>query len=1179
MHRVPSKVEQTLLATFGDVHVGLRTFFLILERTAGLDQATALFVLTTNILNVLLRSYPDEILAYMRSSDALFPLDKHAAAPVWGSRTATGSRNILVQDRTTSVYDRTLACLELLEGLVTQAQWSAVTDSESSDARRTVVLKRALQWAVNSVFAGYNTWRYHDLRQKFEIGLRLAATFSILLDESNGRSRSTLSECLPIILQALLVRPGNVQLSALMSIVSTGNTVVGTLQRLGKTADCIVVESCIHRHLQLLNQLLQLSRHTVINGPTMLEKLLFAHCGDSLFQSILPDVSQDSIHILTVYLVNSEHAGIATEAAGILTKLCSLSVDWGPPSERPSFLSHMGSIRDTEAVIRRLLILAGDPFEDLDLQLGTWRLLSAIVASQPGFAALLVTGRQALEPFAATTSQLAGATTGKSNDHTALHLALEVVNGWEEAWRVQPSILSAALTFLLEVWQNYAESSRTLLAMRQEDRIWTSLLGVLQQPCSPQLGRPDSGSQARGSIGLHYAQRRYAQAVAAALYAAELQTPAIPTTSTPKQATSAKLFLGALQDATKLGAYCKNVTETAFNEQQIRQTHDEIAGAFPGLDLDMYTRQRLIDPKPHGDDFLYDTRIVSSRMIGFIGSATCTVETVHQALGSVREANILWSIADAEGAFLRAAVTWVKVGLVRAEVDKEQTHSLQISCQMLLANCSSGRESSAVAEVRYAGILRLGLVMVECLSQPHARCSPEFKFSLLKHLAAVLTSDKFPLDRPASKQLHSYITPALKLAFHAFKIFGHDLAPTSTRTSLDPKRAELAEVCLSSCINTSNCLILAAKGGEGVSLLSEDLVWSAAAICEMLDSTLCPPSSLWVTYCTEKDFFRHSLDYIVATNFDTQNIAIAQSILDLLLAMAKDPHAAEKLALEGVIYSLCNNALTGDLEGGNIGVRSATDGSITHGQSHREIWILFLSIVTQLVCHLGRSTPFMEQEVSTFVQMYRAQLRRTLKWTSQQSLSISELREMRAALTLLSACVNSSHKRAHIPPPVEDLLRASLAILPQLVYLLQHPNLLQSLMVAGTPTESMWLSSDSGRSEAVDVSDLQAHPVIASLCQEVFGLCWLIVSILVAYTGAFNILVRDRVDWPRDRVFIAAVSDAHSRCLALRADLYNDAERQRIAGGACYFRNSLRPGSFLYRRDPSLHDYEDKLRI
>lgn len=1074
-------------------------------------------MVTANIVTVLLATHPDEIWTSLRGSDVVFPVDKSSSIPVWGTRTNASSRNTLIQDKVLGEYDRTLACLEVVQGLVLQAQWSLASDPPSE--MKATVLKRATHWMITSVFTSYTTWKYRNLRQKFEIGTRLAGILIGLLQEPLTGAQGSLSAALHVVSEALLIRPGHAQLSALMSIVDTGNSVLGTLQRLGKPMDCSIVEICIHRHLQLINRILQMSRRAVANSPAMIERLLFAHDSDSLFRSILPDASQSPIYMLIGYLVNCGIASIATEAAGVLTKLCRLSVDWGPPSERPSFLSHLGSIRDTESIISRLVDLAGDPFGDVDLQLATWRLLTAILASQPGFSALLVTGRQALDQFG-------GLEMPVSHRTASLTLAMDVLYGWEEAWDVQPAILSAALSFLLELWQNYADSSKALLAIRQEEKMWITILNILQHS-QPLQNDEGTGYERDDGLGLDQVHRCYAQAAAAALYAVELQASSSSTSRanlSSNQEVSIKVFRSFLRDSAKVRKCCTSATEAGFDERNVSEIKSKISKAMPGLDLDSYIQLRLVDCAPHGPDFYYDSAVLAKRLVGYARKSPTSSETKGDFLNSIHQSNILWSRADAEGARLRATITWFLAGLPYVRIDQQTAVSLQSACEALLQTCQIEQDATGVAEAHYAGSLQLTLAMVQHLSWQRIGCSAEVITALITRLGSILTKDTFPVDANLRSTQHVYPEILFKLAYHSYHISSKLSALSTTKKNTESKCYEAAEVSLSSCLRAYSSLVIAAKDSGAAKSVKEDIIWAAAAICEILSSTFCPPSSSWLAHCVDSDFFRHCLDYIAATPFDLKDASIAQSILDTLLAMAGDARAAEKMALEGVVHTLCNNAMSDELQAGSLQEQAPLADLREQDHSRYKLWILFVSIVTQLVCHLGNSIAFMDQEVSTFMQMYRLQLQQSLHWDTNKPLPLSAIQEIRAVLTLLSTCVKATLSRSHLQTPAQGLLQASLQTLPQLVYLLQHPNLLVSLIEPTTAAESDWLASDSGRSDAVDLSDFHSHPVVASLCQEVFSLCWLIVSILVAHTQCFKILVGDRVDWPKDRVIIAAVS-------------------------------------------------------
>lgn len=1108
----PRKTAAVLKAAFGDAGSGIQTLFAVLEKSAAIDTAQTLFVVTTNIITVLLAYYPDEIWLRLRSSDIIFPLDKSSAAPVWGSRSGPHNKNILLQDKTKGTYERTLACLELVQGLVLQAQWTVESDSPKAAKLKDPVLRRALHWILASVWTNYNSWKYRDLRQKFELGSRLASILSDILHEAAFESRGALSSVVELVVQSLLIRPGHPQLSALFNTIVTGNDTLANLQRLGKTIDCTSVENCLYQHLKLSNRLLQLSRQASPTGPTLMERVFFAHNNEAIYSAIVPEASFDPIHVLSDYVVNSGHDRIAVEAAYILNKMCALGADWGSSADRPSFLSHLGSIQETEALLRKLRQLAGDPFVDSELQLAVWRLLSAIAAHQAGFASLLITGRQAVAVFDEPSA------TSRPEVETITSLALDVIRGWEEAWEVQPSLLCAALNFLLSLWRNYLESSKTLQSMRKETYIWTSLLKIAERPLMLQRSEEvDIGVLQTPEI--QYAYRRLAQASAVALYALDLAFA--DQSSESDSASSKKLFLDLVASAERLQRCCDNAVHQTFAMKRIVQMKQQVSETFSPLSLDKYVRAQAFGTATYGQDFYYDVDILSRRLSGFVdGPSSETSLIASNAASSIREANALWSLADSEAAALKATVSWLQTGLHRVGKNKQISSTVESTCKFLISRNTVSEDSSSTAEAHYAGSLQLLQLLVQYLVRSGSEVGPDFKSSLLSSIASYLTSQTFSIEEGLQKDEVEFPATIFHLTYDAFRLQASGSA--LTKRTADLTRSESAEVCLQSCLKACNSIVLSAREASASQQSRQRLQWAISAVCEILASPLCPSTPSWLAYCSQIDFFRHLLDTISSFTIDESNGGSIKHILELMLSMAQDPQAAEKLALDGAIFSLCNNAFTSDLESGSITSSSSQGGEIYSGQ--HDIWLLFLAIVTQLTCHLRSSIPFMDQEVSTFLQMYRAQIHRSLHWTTNSPLSIADLKEHRAVLTLVMACVKSTPGAAHLQTLAQDLLRSSLDFLPQLVYLLQHPNLLVSLIEPSASAESDWLASDSGKSETVDLSEFHSHPVVATLTQEVLSLCWMIISTVVTYSEAFVTLVRDRVDWPKDRVLIAAVS-------------------------------------------------------
>lgn len=220
------------------------------------QPATALLTACVDTISMFLGSYPELIWMHLRHEPFMPPLfigmDDGIDPPgsFWGSSGSIGSGSYLYQttgylqqvilpyEKSVGKYTTTLSFLHLVFKLIDEAQRqsslvaptssstttslssSSSSPSSSSDLNRvkTQVLMSCLSFIHSDIFPTYNNWRYTNISEKFEIGLKVVVIFNMIMRDTSVGKRER--ECVFLCLNLNLLSPSLITIISLVVLSS-----------------------------------------------------------------------------------------------------------------------------------------------------------------------------------------------------------------------------------------------------------------------------------------------------------------------------------------------------------------------------------------------------------------------------------------------------------------------------------------------------------------------------------------------------------------------------------------------------------------------------------------------------------------------------------------------------------------------------------------------------------------------------------------------------------------------------------------------------------------------------------------------------------------------------------------------------------------------------------------------
>ncbi|KAG9103198.1 hypothetical protein FRC07_010064, partial [Ceratobasidium sp. 392] len=242
----------------------------------------------------------------------------------------------------------------------------------------------------------------------------------------------------------------------------------------------------------------------------------------------------------------------------------------------------------------------------------------------------------------------------------------------------------------------------------------------------------------------------------------------------------------------------------------------------------------------------------------------------------------------------------------------------------------------------------------------------------------------------------------------------------------------------------------------------------------------------------------------------------ARSIFDFYLILASHQNSAERLAQENVMLAFSANQLSPALESGVVDVIHI-DLPGERSPAHR-VWCRMLGTTTALIGHLSQNSHFVDLDVTSFAQLYRRQIMRTLEWSVGDPLTAPLIDEMLRVAELFQTIAQVSANNADNTLG-RDFVHVAHRLLQHLGYALAHPNHVLNLLEPLTADERVLIEADegaggSGEASGAGIIDPVGKPVLARVGMSLFRVARIVLSAVMLFVKADNVIVKlDEAEW------------------------------------------------------------------
>lgn len=612
----------------------------------------SILTMALKCLTLLIPYYSNDVWGYLKFAPILPTANPsiHLATLSNKSNPASQIQEIVSKvECTLGRYQLLLAFLNMVQALVHDIQrnwWVNESATLPNRQNQVEVLCICLHYLMSEVFPSYTQWRYKKLSDRFLIGIKIMSIFidiTTSFKEPCTSNKLSLNSIREGIFSNFLYEGGIYHIAPLVDTISEGAKTANALYKLNHPKEAQRIEKLtemtfIFVEILLEHRLQQINLGTALTEST-LERLLLERSGNSNSSDFLLRVARH-IHY-------RHNITLPTHATKVLTLLCRTTSSW---TNVPNFVQYLGSTDQVHAIIRTYLQIAKDYFQNETLLTSIWRLMTALMETQPSLAILFLDCGDFIMPSPKSAVRLLSGQTQPAPctspalpiSESAIRAATDVLGHWEVLSIEKPSVLSNILRFLATFWKTAFDHYALVERARIDNALWDILGKVLLNPNNDNntsatdiqiadLLDNDSAASGHDPNVRRLCCLNLSKAFVMRIMAYELHLSAgrNPTTSTNERIPAGlKHLLNKLGESSKLTSLRGTFVKNEFDPSTVRAAETSAAHLLQMIGIQ--TTSALLFKMPHvgdgdddetagearqyGDNYLYDFSVANEKV-------------------------------------------------------------------------------------------------------------------------------------------------------------------------------------------------------------------------------------------------------------------------------------------------------------------------------------------------------------------------------------------------------------------------------------------------------------------------------------------------------------------------------------------------------------------------------------
>lgn len=831
------------------------------------------------------------------------------------------------------------------------------------------VLYSCILFIHSDIFSTYCSWRYESIQDRLDIGVGVLNIFNMILGDltwiSENESSANLGHVRNYLITSFLDSKRSYDINSLLDVLAIGNDLSAGFYTRNQFKEANSVELMIVGALELLEKLVSI-RVSSKRQISFLETAIIDHSVDSSLSSRLGSENIEIIQIIGLYMRYDLNIQIPQKSADILKMMAVVLQESGVSSS--SFVGYFGD--DAKSIVSSMLYLLKEELleQNSGLQSSIYACVSVILSAQPGLASVFLNNERKVM--------------GDSFDGTINTVILNGLKKWEKMLKMDIKTFSLMLKVLVVLFHNISQYRKTVAKWIETETLWDVISAIVESRLTG-----DSNENDMTKCYWDFVKGHIMHIIALTIHSTKTVESAGISVSAKVYEIARKILTHSINGSIQP---CFDGLDAPYSPELEVWVHCQFSTMKFAFDLYSLRIPSWNDEigRIHGEGYLFDP---------FLFQFKCGNNTDDSLFNGIRQINISLSRMDAflykikgwKGLIEIITVSsldkvWRKdnplahdgseylVEILESVLDRFKSESREgFAMDILRQDLSeliffiSGQivKNSVLPTAFLQKIVSLLVPIQECMRVDFLKLGPIGQFSAYNFQIILMASSLLVLraydcsmrkiKKGKTEEIEKSVKEGLQIVFPVV-ITG-----------------------LSFIIN--GILAQIAVNNEDLSLL---LTFFTEIV--RTNASLSPES--WIPILDQSRLIEN-LGTIFSQSLLIPSIplTIAEQILELFLALSKDPLVVELLAVNGIVSYFSNNCFSETIVEGKMDSYCNYEQNPSH-----KIWCLMLSIISNMLLHLGHSSQFIE-EVYGFIKLYQNQILRSLKLSPLTYGNVSEV--------------------------------------------------------------------------------------------------------------------------------------------------------------------------------------------
>lgn len=821
------------------------------------------------------------------------------------------------------------------------------------------VLYSCILFIHSDIFSTYSSWRYESIQDRLDIGVAILNIFNMILADftwiTENNTGPSLANVRNYLISSFLDSKSSYHINSLLDILAIGNSLSTGFYQSNQFKEAQTVELLIVGSLQLFERLVSIRVSS--NRPiSFLETAIIDHSVDSSLSSRLGSENTEIIQIIGLYTQYDLNTQIPQKSADVLKMMAVVLQESGVPSS--SFVGYFGD--DAKSIVSSMLFLLKEELFDQNsgLQTSIYACVSVIISAQPGLASIFLNNDNKEK--------------GDSFEGTINAVIMNGLKKWEKMLKIDIKAFSLMLKVLVVLFYNYSQYRKIVAKWIESEVLWETITAIVDSRLSSAAVEEEDDM---ANCYWDFVKGHIMHIIALTLHSAKAIESSGIVISAKVYEITRKILSHSIKGSLKP---CFGGLDSPYSPELEEWLHSQFASLNMPFNLYSLRIPSWNDEigRSHGNSYLFDPILLQLKCgddVNDILNGVCQVNTSLSKMDSFLYKVKGWKELIEIVSVSSLDKVWQKENPLAHGGSEILVETLEFVLSSLKLESREGFAMDILREDLSQLIFFIIGKIVKRETLPTALLQKIV--SLLVPIQECMRVDIFKLGPIGHFSAYKFQISLMYSSLLILRAYDCSMKKMIKKVKLDGIEVPIKEglqVVFPIVINGLSFMINGILARMSVN--TDDISLLLTFFAEILRANTSLPAESWMP-TLERSRLIEGLGTVFSQALIISDIplSVAEQILELFLALSKDPLVAELLGINGLVSFLSNNCFSETLIEGRLDPYCNLERNSSHN-----IWCLMLSVMSNMLLHLGYSSKFVD-EVYGFIRLYQNQILKSLK--------------------------------------------------------------------------------------------------------------------------------------------------------------------------------------------------------